>query len=625
MIGSRAIAALAKHWASRLSGAGMSEAAVDQSVGAHDAASRVDGGHWPLRPVMLAAICGLSALVIQQLVDSRGVIVPVERVALALAIAAAATAFALVVERVRLGWAIGFALGLGGVAGAIYYWHGSPGGSDFWPWRGTSLLLGLGVLIPLFQTARDAGGWRFAYPALHGHAWTDAVIGVAANVFVGIVFLMSWLLALLFKLIKIDAVEKLLEKHWFAALLFGAAFGGAIGLLRERDRIVRLLQRVVTAVLGVLAPVLGAGLLLFLLSLPFTGLAPLWEATRSTTPILLSCVIGALLLANAVIGNGTDDEARNPVLRYGAMALGLAMLPLVAIAAVATGLRIDQHGFTPQRLWGLTFVVIASAYALAYLVSLARGRTGWAPLVRSSNTLLAFGVAAVALFLATPILSFNAISTNDQVARLTSGKVKPEKFDWAALAFDFGKPGRAALTRLTKSDNPTVAKLALVAASKKSRYDLYDPNAEKSDRLASLEQRLRILPRPVPLPDALKQRLADWDGCPTNAAGQCVLMYVAGGKEAFLVREGCIKALSEKPVRDASGLMTRPNLPDCGPSFWHRDGDEWNIGSTSGAEKLSDAQRAALKPGFASGTIEVRTVPRRQVFVGGVPVGDPFE
>lgn len=582
----------------------MDEQTADQDVAGQRLAAGDEGGQWPLRPIILAAVGGLGALSIQQLVDVHSQLVPVERVAAALAIAVAATALALVVERVRLGWAIGFALALGVVAGAIYYWHGSPGGSDFWPWRGTSLFVALGVMIPLFQTARDAGGWRFAYPALHGHAWTDAVIGVAANVFVGIVFLMSWLLALLFKLIKIDAVEKLLEKHWFAALLAGAAFGGAIGLLRERDKIVRLLQRVVTAVLGVLAPVLGIGLLLFLLSLPFTGLAPLWEATRSTTPILLSCVIGALLLGNAVIGNGTDDAARNPVLRYGAMALGLAMLPLVAIAAVATGLRIDQHGFTPERLWGLTFVVIASAYGLAYLVSLARGRTGWAPLVRSSNTLLAFGVAAVALFLATPILSFNAISTNDQVARLRTGKVKPEKFDWAALAFDFGAPGRAALTRLSQSANATTAERARAAFKANGRWEIADIETVE-DGAVALAKRVRIQPRQVPLPDGLL--LSFQTGADDIDAA--VLWYEPDASSAILVTNPCDRC---RPIvrvtrRDAKGE-------------WKSDA----IFAPFDARGVDD-ENAAMGDALTKRGFEIRPVPRRQVFIDGKPVGEPFE
>ena len=80
---------------------------------------------------------------------------------------------------------------------------------------------------------------------------------------------------------------------------------------------VRLLQRVVTTVLAVLAPVLGVGLILFLVALPFTGLGALWEATKSTTPILLACVIGALILANAVIGNGAEEEVDQPAAALG--------------------------------------------------------------------------------------------------------------------------------------------------------------------------------------------------------------------------------------------------------------------------------------------------------------------
>jgi hypothetical protein len=53
----------------------------------------------------------------------------------------------------------------------------------------------------------------------------------------------------------------------------------------------------------------AAGLALFVLALPFTGLAPLWEKTSSTTPILLVAIAGAFLLANAIIGNAPEEEA----------------------------------------------------------------------------------------------------------------------------------------------------------------------------------------------------------------------------------------------------------------------------------------------------------------------------
>ena len=52
---------------------------------------------------------------------------------------------------------------------------------------------------------------------------------------------------------------------------------------------------------------------------------------------------------------------------------------------------------------------------------------------------------------------------------------------------------------------------------------------------------------------------------------------------------------------------------------------EQGRGIGAGRDQRSDAERAAAEQGFKSGQIEVRPVQRRQVFVGGVPVGDPFE
>ena len=128
------------------------------------------------------------------------------------------------------------------------------------------------LAAPLFQTVRDEGAWRFPYARLHRHAWTDAVIGAAASLFTGITFLLAWLIASLFDLIGIDPIKDLLQEDWFGWMLAGFAFGGAVGLLRERDALVATLQRLVMVVLSVLAPVLAVALTAFLLSLPFTGL-----------------------------------------------------------------------------------------------------------------------------------------------------------------------------------------------------------------------------------------------------------------------------------------------------------------------------------------------------------------
>ncbi|WCM29280.1 DUF4153 domain-containing protein [Sphingomonas sp. QA11] len=582
---------------------------------------------WRLRPVFLAALGGVAAIAIQQLVD-RGFgygrsYVPLEswRIALSVGIGTGAMAFGFGAERIRLLWAAGFALLAGAVAALVYYWNGGQSGwSDVGDWRYASLFLSIAIAVPLFQTARDEGGWHFPYREVHAHAWTNVVLWFACWIFVGIVFALAWLLAALFDLIGLHVIREMLRRDWFAAGLAGAAFGSALGLFRERDRIVRLLQHVVTAVLAVLAPVLGAGLLLFLVALPFTGLGALWEATKSTTPILLGCVIGALILANAVIGNGEDEEATNPLLRWGAMALGLAMLPLCVIAAIATGLRIAQYGFTPDRLWALVFVMLATVYGVAYLMALGLGRNGWAARVRPANLRMAFIVAAVALFLATPILSFNAISTWDQVARLESGRIAPDKFDWAALGFDFGDPGKAAVKRLAASKNSDIADRAKQAMKADSRYGVED--IDRTRKVANdLARRLRVLPAGTAVPEGLRTLLTDWSAC---GESKCTMLYSPGAVAAVLIKDDCVEGAARDP---SSRDMTLPGLAMGSRCVirYARKGDTWRLVVDGDKARPDAAGRAALKSGLADGKVEIRTVPSRRVFIGGVPVGEPFE
>lgn len=587
---------------------------------------------WPLRPALLALFGALAALAVHHVAGDTWVLLsairPIMwRIALATAITAGALSFGFALERRRWWWSVAFGLGIALVAGLIVYWNGGSVGA-WYAWPRASLYLAIAIAVPLFQTARDQGAWRFPYADVHGDAWTNVVLWGACWLFTGVTFALAWLLAALFDLIGLHFLRDLLQHGWFDAALLGASFGGSLGLLRERDGVLRLLQRVVTAVLGVLAPVLGAGLLVFLLSLPFTGLHALWEATKSTTPILLSCVIGALILANAVIGNGDGDEATNPVLRLGAIALALAVLPLAAIAAIATGLRIGQYGLTPDRLWAVVFVALACIYGVAYLVAVLRGRAGWGAYVRPSNLRLAFLVAGVGLVLATPITRFNALSVADQVARLESGRVAPAKFDWAVLAFDLGDPGKAALRRLMQSTTPAIAARARDTATKTNRWEIppivtVDHAPREEDLLV---KRLRVLPVAVPVPLALRSVLTDWQGCRTDRQNTCTLLYTPGAREAVSLSQNCIDELVRDPQTERAPAAPVIGLRSgCGVSRYQRTGESWaRIGENAHAP-LTAAERAALKAGAKDGKVEIRAVPARRVFVGGVPLGDPFE
>ena len=563
---------------------------------------------WPMRAWGLTVLGALAGLAIYWIVQpdrladrSSGMEV---RTAIATFLGAGALLFAFLVERSRHGLNLAFAAIGAAVVALTIYWNGPFGSTaNEEPWRIVCALLSLAIGAPLFQAWRDARAQgdtpRHAIPYrdAHQNAWTNVVLWFAAWTFVGVTWAMVLLLGALFRLIGIDLIHDLLNETWAVLTLTGGALGAGIALLRDRDAILRLLQRVVTTVLAVLAPVLALGLVIFLVATVFTGLDPLWDATRSTSPILLGCVIGALCLANAVIGDAPPEEARHPALRAGVAGLSLSMLPLGVIAAISTGLRIQQYGLTPDRLWAVVFTVIACAYGIAYLFVLLRWRQAAGPHFRVANLRLAIGLAVLALFLSTPVVNFGALSTNNQLLRLKTGKTPPELFDWAALRFDFGPTGVAATRSLAKNGpTPAIRAAATKAMATQNRWQMDSLPIERRNKPIEAD-RLTVLPRGTQLPVELHAQLPEYNACFTS--GPCVVVHEPGSDEAII----------------ANGY--RANVWKKGKAGW-----EYAPGNRPASVAGRNDQ---IEAGLKAGKVEVRSVTHRQIFVDGLPLGESFE
>ncbi len=504
-------------------------------------------------------------------------------------------------ERTRWQWSAIFSVVCAIIFGIIFVFYKTSSKFEDDGYRIICGILTITFATPLLQTARDQGAPRFSYAAVHTHACNDAVLWIIGSAFVSLVFALIFLLAKLFVLIKIHILRDLLEDAWLIYPLAFASLGIAIGMLRERGRTLRALHSMTTLVLAVLTPIIGLGFVVFLASLPFTGLAALWE-TKAATPTLLTCILSAIVLVSAVIG-GEPNESRSSLLRYGALALVAALPPLTILAAISTGLRVEQYGLTPNRLWAVVSVIFALSFGLAYFAALVWGRRRWAEHVRSANLLLFFALATLALFLALPILDFKAISAHSQVARLESGKTAPDQFDWEALRFEYGKTGRKALDRLTQSTDAAIREPAILAQNSKSKGLFQKEQIALKQR--ELHSRIKIMPRSVPLPENLLEffTYARDLGSPESL----FLFYRPGDKSAILVYTRCpqCKAQVEISYLGAKG--------------------HWLSHPDSESEPKEEADAATDSAALARGDIAIRDVTRRQVFIDGNPVGDTFQ
>jgi len=442
---------------------------------------------WPLRPWILAGLLGACGLLIYLITDNAADEEPVLAAAAAfVGFGGLAAAFTLNARKpIEAGlFALLVGLVMGGIAWHVVAADDHRAGTEFAFAAGCFFTL---LALPLFQAGFHRTRLATDYKDTHFHVWADAVSGGGALAFTGLSWLLLALLDGLFGLVGIDIFGDLMGEEWFGWTWSGAAFGAGLGVIRNNLKVIGALQNVVMLVFAILAVPFAAALLVFLLILLASGGNALWEATDSATPILLACAAGAFILFNAIIRDSDEERSANKVMKIAALVLAAVILPLTVFAAISMGIRIDQYGLAPERIWALIAIAVATAYGIACWVALARGRRArWSVKLREANLHLAAIVCVLALILSLPLWDFGAMSARNQIARLTQGKVSVENFDFAALRWDFGDAGRAALAKLADGEGE-VARLAVEAQDQESRPYRYGPRdgQSASERLAN--------------------------------------------------------------------------------------------------------------------------------------------
>ena len=571
---------------------------MSEMTRAHAPATHAD---WPLRPWLLAALLGIAGLCVHLFSDWNADNMPPWRAALVAAFAFGPLALAFTVDRLRWKEPLVFA-GLVALVMAGIAWRVTAAGDryadeSFWLAAG---LVAITLALPLFQAGFHRLRWRTAYDQTHFHVWTDAISGAGALVFTGVSWLLVVLLAALFSAIDIDIVENVVDEPWFGWTFSGAAFGAALGVLRNQLKIIGTLQSVVMLVFSIIAVPLAAALAIFLLAVLASGIAVLWNATESPTPLLLSVAVAAFVLVNAVIRNADHEVSGNRALRWASLVLALAILPLALLAAISTGTRIAEYGLSPERLWGIVAVAVAVAYGVAYFAASIRGRmAGWMERVRSANMHLAVATCVLAFILALPLFDFGAISARNQIARLESGEVTVDEFDFDALRWDFGDAGREALERLAKSDDAEAAELAAGALAQEARtYRDAERGTERNERLANLRMQFED--------ETLRRHVESHvRASPWRCDNPCVALDAGPGDNG----------------------RRRVALVEDGRIAW----EEFDLAQPADPAAVTAAREAAIRGEFdapdqrAGSQVEIREWSGRRVYIDGQPAGDPFE
>jgi len=395
---------------------------------------------------------------------------------------------------------------------------------------------GLGAFVAHCLVVAATVDRRFvaSYPTYFDISWKYGVQLALAAAFTGALWLLLLLGAGLFDLIGLLFFGQVIQEGWFWIPVTTLAATCALHITDVRAGIVRSVQTLGCSLLSWLLPLMALICAIFLLSLMFTGLEPLWN-TRKASNILLVAAASLVLLINATYQEGArvekDGKARGMALplRLAILVASVSLVPLAALAAYGISLRVNQYGWSPDRVIAAAGAGVVACYALGYAFAATQWTAGFRP-IEATNIATAVVVIVVLIGLLTPVADPARISVTSQIARLSSGKISPEGFDYAFLRFDAGRYGKQALQKLAEGDSTSV--VATRARNALAASDRYGIREARRMTVADRKTQIRVL---YPSGASLPQAFLDKDWKYEYDLPDCLLKTEAGPCEAVIV------------------------------------------------------------------------------------------
>ena len=365
----------------------------------------------------------------------------------------------------------------------------------------TATIISLYVLLPYIQTYEEEGKLSFSYEKLFRHGWNNFFIISVALFFMCAFWGLMVLWGGLFKMIGIEFFWKAFTSKYFNLVFLPAAFGFGLALGRQNEKIINTLRNIALTLFKYLTPIVALISILFIASLPFTGLQPLWD-TKQASALLLCLVILAILFVNAVFQDGSLERPY-PVPVQCLLDIMLFFLPIFTVITLySIYLRISQYGYTPERVYVLVFAILTGLYGTGYAFAVYRRTAIWIDKIRHVNIGMSFIVVLIAFLLHTPIMDPFTISANNQFNRLINGVADAANFDYEALKFKLGRKGYEKLLSLAEEkDHPQFEAIKKgVEKAKKAEY--YPYRGSKPDKEVKRED-MKIYPSGIKVPEEL--------------------------------------------------------------------------------------------------------------------------
>lgn len=358
----------------------------------------------------------------------------------------------------------------------------------------------------------------WTYDVLFAWSWRNFMVGALSAALAGAVGAVLFLWATLFHVIGIEFFRDLFSQDWFLFPVLSLAFGLGVFIFRSLIHLIDRITELLEGLMRLLLPLVLTVEVLFLATLPFTGLAPLWD-TGHGTRLLLALNAVALFFVNGVYQTGAHTPY--PPVVHRLLAPGIVLLPVVsALALFGMYLRVDQHGWTVERCWGTAVAVLLAMFSVGYAWGVIRRRWDWPLSLARTNTVLGWVVTGLMLAAHSPLLDFRRISTASQFARVEAGALELRVFDFHYARRHLARPAHLKMQALAESLDDSDPELAQTIRDP-TRLQGEDAHAGRV-----FWERVVYRPEPFEVPAELRSLAETSVWAPTILDGRNVIVLV---------------------------------------------------------------------------------------------------
>lgn len=338
------------------------------------------------------------------------------------------------------------------------------------------------VLNSLLLSADIEKKFIASYNTYFDEAWKKALQLILGIIFCGMMWSILFLGSELLSIIGFDWFKELIKNKYFIYISSLLALAISVQVSDTQPKIIDGTRRLILSVLAWLLPLIVIIGIIFLSSLLFTGLQPLWDANKSSSSFIFSASAFFVLLINAAYQKGEDEKIINPALKASIKIGSLIILIFGLIAAYDLYIRTRQYGFTEIRLMGFIAAYINISYGLFYSLAIFT-KNPFMNLIEKTNIIMAWIFAIIFTAILTPWGDLAKVGVNSQINMLKNGKVPVEKFDFGYLLWKSGKYGKDQVAILKK--DPKYQSF-IIAAESQDRFAYYQNQNKLSNPQANI-------------------------------------------------------------------------------------------------------------------------------------------